>query len=46
MVHVKEFVNDIYINLAFAVSMARDVNRILKEERRDEKLCLTLEETE
>ena len=46
MVHVKEFVNDLYINLAFAVSMARDVNRILKEERRDKKLCLTLEEIE
>ena len=46
MVHVKDFVSDIYINLAFAVSMARDVNKILKEERKDEKLCLTLEEIE
>ena len=40
--HIKDFFNDIFNTARFAVLMAWDVNRFLKEEKANESLCLEL----
>ncbi|WP_256372308.1 hypothetical protein [Butyrivibrio sp. CB08] len=42
MSKIKDFIIDSQINVVFAVTLAKDVAKYLREESRSEKLCLHL----
>ena len=42
MTNYKTFITDCCNSIVFALTMARDVRKFLKEEKKNDKLCLEL----